>query len=138
MSRLLCAAARYSMSLGIMFVLLGTLALPQLAFGDSDQTTQCSIYCQQTYTGQQLDDCRAACQKWYGATCGSDCSNCGGNNAAANTTGNYCNKTAGTPDTSVFSCQNWCVCGCVANFDFTYACTCGTGVVGSGGSPPGF
>lgn len=138
MRRMLPVGERWSLTLGILFILLGTLAFPALVFGDPAQVTQCNIYCQKTYTGQQLTDCKNACSQWYGATCGLDCSNCGGNSSPTNTSGSFCGTVIGTPAGSVFSCNNWCVCTCVGNADNTFSCNCIPGGVGSGGAPPGF
>jgi len=120
---------------GIVSLLLGTLAWPQIAYADSSEVTQCQIYCNQTYTGQKAADCRDQCTKYYGATCGSDCNDCGGINSPDN---NNLLKCGGGAGAVAFSCQNWCTCYCTANLGPTWSCFCQPGTVGSGGSPPGY
>lgn len=119
--------------LGLVCLLFAALALPQFAWADAAQVTQCEIYCSKTYTGQQASMCNQACVKWYGATCSVTCLQCGGMNSPVDTSGDNCGS-----NNQDFSCDNWCLCSCTPQIGGNYNCSCGVGTVQSGGGPPGF
>jgi hypothetical protein len=105
--------------LGLVLVVLGTLACPQFLYADPTQVNTCMVYCARA--GYPAG-CTTWCLDQYGCTCSTDCNNCGGDPAPKDTTGSHCGGNGGS-----ICCGSWCVCACTQDLSGIWHCLCNTG-----------